>query len=127
MRWDLFQLAQATARAGVAGIPAKGVSGSGYEGHYFWDQEVYLLPYLTYTNPDGARQVLEFRHAMLPDARVRAKELSVDGALFPWRTINGLEASAYYAAGTAQFHIAAAIAFAANRYIWASGDSDLPR
>lgn len=123
VRWSLFQLAQATARAGVAGIPAKGVSGSGYEGHYFWDQEIYLLPYLTYTNPVGARKVLESRHAMLPDARVRAKELSVDGALFPWRTINGLEASAYYAAGTAQFHIAAAIAFAARRYEWASGDA----
>jgi len=123
VRWNLFQLAQATARAGVAGIPAKGVSGSGYEGHYFWDQEIYLLPYLSYTNPAAARQVLESRHAMLPDARIRAKELSVDGALFPWRTINGLEASAYYAAGTAQFHIAAAIAFAANRYRWASGDT----
>ncbi|WP_427017577.1 glycoside hydrolase family 65 protein [Pseudarthrobacter sp. P1] len=123
VRWNLFQLAQATARAGVAGIPAKGVSGSGYEGHYFWDQEIYLLPYLTYTNPEGARKVLQSRHAMLPDARIRAKELSVDGALFPWRTINGLEASAYYAAGTAQFHIAAAIAFAAHRYQWASGDA----
>jgi alpha,alpha-trehalose phosphorylase len=124
IRWNLFQLAQATARAGVAGIPAKGVTGSGYDGHYFWDQEVYLLPYMTYSNPDGARQVLEFRHEMLPDAKIRAKELSVDGALFPWRTINGLEASAYYAAGTAQFHIAAAIAFATNRYLWASGDSE---
>jgi alpha,alpha-trehalose phosphorylase len=62
---------------------------------------------------------------MLPDAKIRAKELSVDGALFPWRTINGLEASAYYAAGTAQFHIAAAIAFATNRYhVWASGDDE---
>jgi alpha,alpha-trehalose phosphorylase len=123
IRWNLFQLAQATARADVAGIPAKGVTGSGYEGHYFWDQEVYLLPYLTYTNPDAARQVLEFRHDMLPSAKIRAKDLSVDGALFPWRTINGLEASAYYAAGTAQFHIAAAIAFATNRYLWASGDA----
>ncbi len=124
VRWNLFQLAQATACADVAGIPAKGVSGSGYEGHYFWDQEVYLMPYLTYTSPGNARQVLEFRHGMLPEAKIRAKELSVDGALFPWRTINGLEASAYYAAGTAQFHIAAAIAFAANRYIWASGDTE---
>ncbi|MDQ0754535.1 glycoside hydrolase family 65 protein [Arthrobacter sp. B3I4] len=127
IRWNLFQLAQATACADVAGIPAKGVSGSGYDGHYFWDQEVYLLPYLTYTNPGNARQVLEFRHEMLPDARARAKELSVDGALFPWRTINGLEASAYYAAGTAQFHIAAAVAFASNRYAWASGDAEFQR
>ncbi|MCQ9163798.1 MULTISPECIES: glycoside hydrolase family 65 protein [unclassified Arthrobacter] len=122
VRWNLFQLAQATARAGVSGIPAKGVTGAGYEGHYFWDQEIYLLPYLTYTNPHAARQVLESRHQMLPTARRRAAELSVDGALFAWRTINGLEASAYYAAGTAQFHIAAAIAFAANRYGWATGD-----
>ena len=68
--------------------------------------------------------MLEFRHEILPEAKIRAKELSVDGALFPWRTINGLEASAYYAAGTAQFHIAAAIAFATNRYIWASGDTE---
>ncbi|RAN78615.1 kojibiose phosphorylase [Bacillus sp. SRB_336] len=122
VRWNLFQLAQATARAGVSGIPAKGVTGAGYEGHYFWDQEIYLLPYLTYTNPPAARQVLQSRHQMLPTARRRAAELSVDGALFAWRTINGLEASAYYAAGTAQFHIAAAIAFAANRYEWATED-----
>ncbi len=122
VRWNLFQLAQATARADVAGIPAKGVTGSGYEGHYFWDQEIYLLPYLSYTNPEAARNVLLFRHKLLPLARVRATELSIDGALFPWRTIGGLEASAYYAAGTAQFHIGAAIAFAANRYVWASGD-----
>ena len=124
VRWNLFQLAQATARADVAGIPAKGVTGSGYEGHYFWDQEIYLLPYLTYTNPGAARNVLQFRHNLLPQARVRATELSVDGAMFPWRTIGGLEASAYYAAGTAQFHIGAAIAFAANRYVWATGDKD---
>lgn len=122
VRWNLFQLAQATARAGVSGIPAKGVSGSGYEGHYFWDQEIYLLPYLTYSNPRAAREVLASRYQMLPEARRRAAVLSVDGALFPWRTISGVEASAYYAAGTAQFHIASAVAFAANRYEWASGD-----
>ncbi len=124
VRWNLFQLAQATARADVAGIPAKGVTGSGYEGHYFWDQEIYLLPYLSYTNPGAARDVLQFRHNLLPLARERATELSVDGAMFPWRTIAGLEASAYYAAGTAQFHIGAAIAFAANRYVWATGDTE---
>ena len=124
VRWNLFQLAQATAQAGVAGIPAKGVTGSGYEGHYFWDQEIYVLPYLTYTAPEAARKVLQFRHEMIPAAAARASELNVDGVLFPWRTINGQEASAYYAAGTAQFHINAAIAYAAARYAWASGDSE---
>lgn len=123
VRWNLFQLAQATACAGVSGIPAKGVTGAGYDGHYFWDQEIYLLPFLTYILPDAARQVLTYRHGLLPKARARASELNMNGALFPWRTINGEEASAYYAAGTAQFHIGAAIAYAVNRYSWATGDT----
>lgn len=123
VRWNLFQLAQATACAGVAGIPAKGVTGAGYDGHYFWDQEIYLLPFLTYILPAAARKVLSYRHGLLPQARQRAAELNMAGALFPWRTINGEEASAYYAAGTAQFHLGAAIAYAVNRYGWATGDT----
>ncbi|AYG03523.1 glycoside hydrolase family 65 protein [Gryllotalpicola protaetiae] len=122
VRWNLFQLAQATARADGLGIPAKGVTGSGYGGHYFWDMEIYVLPFLTYTNPTAARNALRFRHSILDDARARAGELSQRGALFPWRTINGQESSAYYAAGTAQYHIDADISFALVQYVNASGD-----
>jgi alpha,alpha-trehalose phosphorylase len=124
IRWSLFQLAQATAQAGGQGVPAKGLTGAGYSGHYFWDTEIYVLPFLAYTNPDAARRLLEFRHSMLPAARRRAAELDVAGALFPWRTINGEEASAYYPAGTAQFHIDADIAFAVRQYSVLTGDSD---
>ena len=67
---------------------------------------------------------MRFRFLMLPAARDRARELSHDGALFPWRTINGLESSAYYAAGTAQYHIDADIAYALMKYVYASGDTD---
>jgi alpha,alpha-trehalose phosphorylase len=122
MRWNLFQLAQASAQTGDHGIAAKGVTGGGYEGHYFWDTEMYVLPFLSYTAPESARQLLRFRWQMLPPARARARELNQVGALYPWRTINGQEASAYYAAGTAQYHINAAIAFALKRYVEASGD-----
>lgn len=121
-RWCLFQLAQATARADQLGIPAKGVTGSGYEGHYFWDTEIYLLPFLTYTSPHAARNALRSRVIMLPQARERAAVMSQRGALFPWRTINGEEASAYYAAGTAQYHIDADIAFAFEKYRDLTGD-----
>ncbi|HEY9366571.1 MAG TPA: glycoside hydrolase family 65 protein, partial [Agromyces sp.] len=100
-RWNLFQLAQATARTDGDGVAAKGVSGSGYGGHYFWDSEIYVLPFLSYTAPIVARNVLRFRQRMLDAARARALELNQHGALFPWRTINGQESSAYYAAGTA--------------------------
>jgi alpha,alpha-trehalose phosphorylase len=122
VRWNLFQLAQASAQTQEQGIAAKGVTGGGYEGHYFWDTETYVIPFLAYTTPDAARKLLRFRWRQLPQARQRAEEVNQIGALYPWRTINGEEASAYYAAGTAQYHINAAIAFALKRYLDASGD-----
>ena len=123
VRWCLFQLAQATARSDQLGIAAKGVTGSGYEGHYFWDTEIYLVPFLIYTNPNVARNALRMRVNMLPQARERASVMSLRGALFPWRTINGEEASAYYAAGTAQFHIDADVAYAFTKYGAMTGDN----
>jgi alpha,alpha-trehalose phosphorylase len=127
IRWNIFQLAQAAARAETTGIPAKGLTGQAYEGHYFWDTEVYVAPFLTYTEPRVTRNLLRFRHSMLPLARERARELSEDGALFPWRTINGEEASSYYAAGTAQYHIDADIAHAIRHYVNVRGEKHLLR
>jgi len=124
IRFNLFHLCQATARAENAGIPAKGLTGQGYEGHYFWDAEIYIMPFLIYTQPHIARNLLEHRYGMLDKARRRAAELNEQGALFPWRTINGEEASAYYAAGTAQYHINADIVHALKKYTEITGDED---
>ncbi len=111
VRWNLFQLAQAAAKTQEQGIAAKGVTAAGYDGHYFWDTEVYVLPFLAATNPDIARKLLRFRWQLLPAARRRAAE----------------EASAYYAAGTAQYHINAAVAYAIECYVAATGDRDFLR
>jgi len=127
IRFNLFHILQASSRAEETGVPAKGLTGKAYEGHYFWDTEIYLLPFLTYTSPGIARNLLAFRYKMLPQARARAKELGHRGALFPWRTINGEEASAYYAAGTAQYHINADIMYALRKYVRATGDEALLR
>ncbi|WP_026925831.1 glycoside hydrolase family 65 protein [Granulicoccus phenolivorans] len=124
IRWNLFQVVQAAARAEVQGIAAKGVTGSGYSGHYFWDTEIYVIPFLTYVLPQAARSAIRFRYSMLDAARRRALEVATQGALFPWRTINGEEASAYYAAGTAQYHIDADVAYALDKYVNASGDTE---
>ena len=124
VRWNLFHVAQAGARAEGAGIAAKGVTGSGYGGHYFWDTEIYVVPFFTYTTPQVARNVLRFRRTMLPAAEERARVLTQNGALFPWRTINGQEASAWYAAGTAQYHIDADISYAVSAYVSATGDEE---
>jgi alpha,alpha-trehalose phosphorylase len=125
VRWNLFQLAQAGSRAEGVGVAAKGLTGQAYEGHYFWDTEVYSLPFYIYSSPRIARNLLKFRHKMLPQARVRAEQLSQKGALFPWRTINGEEASAYYEAGTAQYHINADIAYALQKYLQVTGDRSI--
>jgi len=122
IRFNLFHILQASARAENAGVAAKGLTGQAYEGHYFWDTEIYLLPFLTYTSPRIARNLLGFRYRTLPQARARAKELGHRGAIFPWRTISGEEASAYYAAGTAQYHINADIMFALRKYVQATSD-----
>jgi alpha,alpha-trehalose phosphorylase len=122
IRFNLFHILQASARADGTGVPAKGLTGQAYEGHYFWDTEIYLLPFLIYTSPQIAKNLLTFRYRMLPQARSRARELGHRGATFPWRTINGEEASAYYAAGTAQYHINADIMYALRKYVTATGD-----
>ncbi|MEE8738646.1 MAG: beta-phosphoglucomutase family hydrolase [Bifidobacterium sp.] len=123
LRWELFQLAQSTASV-PNGISAKGLSGTGYSGHYFWDTEIYILPFLLFSDPTKARRILDYRYRMLPAARRRTATLDLDGALFPWRTINGEEASAYFPAGTAQYHIDADIAYAVEQYVAATGDTD---
>ena len=124
LRWNLFQLLQASGRADHAGIPAKGLTSQTYDGHYFWDMEMYVLPFLIYTSPRLARNVLQYRYSILDKARERARAVSQKGALFPWRTISGEEASAYYAAGTAQYHINAAIAYGIVKYVDVTGDRE---
>jgi len=124
IRFNLFQLLQAAGRAEGAGVPAKGLTGEGYEGHYFWDTEIYVLPFWIYTAPRIAKNLLKFRFGFLDKARERARQVNQKGALFPWRTISGDEASAYYAAGTAQYHINADIVYALRKYVNATGDKE---
>ncbi|WP_427017357.1 glycoside hydrolase family 65 protein [Pseudarthrobacter sp. P1] len=122
VRFALFHLLQAGARAEGRAIPAKGLTGPGYDGHAFWDTETYVLQVLTYTAPQAARDALAWRHSILPQARERAAQLGLAGAVFPWRTIAGHECSGYWPAGTAAFHLGADIADAVVRYLHATGD-----
>jgi alpha,alpha-trehalose phosphorylase len=126
-RFALFQVLQASARAEQRAIPAKGLTGPGYDGHAFWDSEVFVLPILVYTMPRVAAEVLRWRHGTLPIARQRARALGLDGASFPWRTIAGAECSGYWPAGTAAFHVNAGIADAVIRYVDATQDIDFER
>jgi alpha,alpha-trehalose phosphorylase len=127
LRVALFHTLQAGARAERRGIPAKGLTGTGYDGHSFWDMETFVLPALTYTAPDAAGDALRWRQSVLDFAKERARVINRAGAAFPWRTIRGQECSGYWPAGTAAFHVNAAVADAARRYTWATGDGDFER
>ncbi|HEX2043397.1 MAG TPA: glycosyl hydrolase family 65 protein [Acidimicrobiales bacterium] len=127
VRYALFQVLQAGARAERRAIPAKGLTGTGYDGHTFWDTEMFVLPVLTYTFPRAAADALRWRHSILPVARERAQSLGLGGATFPWRTIAGEECSGYWPAGTAAFHVNADVADAVIRYVDATADEEFER
>jgi alpha,alpha-trehalose phosphorylase len=122
IRFALFHVLQAAARAEQRAIPAKGLTGPGYNGHTFWDTETFVLPVLTYTVPAAAADILRWRFQILGAARKRAQDLGLKGAAFPWRTIHGEECSGYWPASTAAFHINADIADGVLRYITATND-----
>ncbi|HEV2414746.1 MAG TPA: glycosyl hydrolase family 65 protein [Candidatus Dormibacteraeota bacterium] len=127
VRFAMFHVLQAGARAEQRGIPAKGLTGPGYAGHIFWDTECFILPVLTYLWPMCVGDALRWRHSILDSARKRAAELGLRGAAFPWRTIHGEEGSGYWPASVAAWHINADIADAILRYVSATGDREFDR
>lgn len=123
LMFNVFQLLQSVGKDGRCHLSAKGLSGEGYEGHYFWDTEMYVQPLFTLTRPEISRQLLAYRYSILPQARENARALGHrKGALFPWRTISGKECSGFFPAGTAQYHIDGAIAYAVVMYYLVTGD-----
>ena len=124
LRFNLFHVFQSTGRGGRASTAAKGLTGEGYEGHYFWDTEAFVAPMLVFTAPDLVRGMLEYRYRTLDRARAHAREMGHGkGALFAWRTISGDECSAHYPSGSAQYHINAAIAYAVRLYEAGTADA----
>ena len=127
VRFGLFHVLQASARAERRAIAGKGLTGTGYDGHAFWDTEGFVLPVLTYTMPSAVADALRWRASTLDLAKERAEQLDLKGASFPWRTIRGEECSAYWPAGTAAWHVNADIAMAFERYRMVTGDESLEK
>ena len=123
LNYNLVQLNQSGGERRYQHIPAKGLSGEGYEGHYFWDTEIYMLPFFTFTQPERAKNILLFRYKYLDLAKEEAHRLGVNrGAKIPWRTICGQETSPYFLAGSAQIHINSDVAYAIMQYYYQTND-----
>ncbi|MDR7870374.1 MAG: beta-phosphoglucomutase [Tissierellaceae bacterium] len=120
-----FHMLQSTTQDPYGNIAAKGLSGEGYEGHYFWDTEIFLFPLWILWDEDRAKNLLLYRYNLLEEARNRAKEMGhLKGVCFPWRTISGIESSGYFPAGSAQFHNNFDIAYTFIQWWLANNDMD---
>lgn len=119
------------------GIGAKALTGEGYKGHSFWDTELFILPYFTFTRPDAAKTLLEYRYKNLLGARRKAKENGYEGAMYPWECawVDDGEATPLYKGadvvtgkvkkvltGLIEHHISADIAYAVWQYYLVTGD-----
>jgi len=125
MEFNMFQLLQSAGQDGISSVASKGISGEGYEGHYFWDTEIYIFPFFLFTKPEIAKALLDYRYSILDGAREQARTLGhKKGVLYPWRTISGSECSSYFPSGSAQYHINGDIAHSYMQYWYATGDLD---
>ena len=124
-KYNIYQLLQSVGKDEYSNIAAKGLSGEGYEGHYFWDTEMYMQPFFTLTNPEISKSLVSYRYSILDEARENARILGhKKGALYPWRTIMGKECSGYFPSGSAQYHIDGDIAYSTIAYYLATKDLD---
>ena len=90
LRFSLYHLRSSAALASQSSIPAKALTGRGYEGHIFWDTEIFIFPFFLYTAPDIARQLLLYRYRHSPGARARAASSGFRGASYAWEsTVTG--------------------------------------
>jgi kojibiose phosphorylase len=137
LRFALYHLISAgDPDSDFASIGARGLTGPGYNGHVFWDTEVFALPYFLHTQPQVARQLIDYRFRTLPAARARARSIGYSGALFAWESADdGRDCTPSLALGPGQtlipvltgreeHHISADVAWAAWRYWEATRDED---
>jgi len=105
-------------------MAAKGLSGPGYGGLYWWDTEMYMLPFFIYTDPAKARKLAMYRWCTIDGARRKAAWMGYKGAMYPWVTIDGEERSGDWEYGMFEQHVTSAMAYAVHHYIGATQDFD---
>mgnify|MGYP005841509247 CR=1 FL=1 len=129
VRYNIFQLIQTNAENDPrASIGARGLMHGRYKGCYFWDTEIFMLPFFVYTNPKAAKNLLMYRYHTLPGAEWNASTLNLDGARYAWMcTIDGREQCETWDTGACEIHITADIAYAIDHYFRATGDEEFIR
>lgn len=120
----------------LVSIGARALTGESYKGHVFWDTEIYMVPFYTFTHPASARALLMYRYHLLPAARDKARSFGCRGAMFPWESADtGEETTPRHVIapggeviavlnGEMEIHITADVAYAVWQYWQATSDDD---
>ncbi len=126
IRYNIFQLIQVCDEDNpFVSIGARGLSHSRYKGCYFWDTDIFMLPFYLYTNPKAAKSLMMYRYNTLEGARENARAQNVKGARYAWMcTTSGLEQCDSWDIGLSEVHITADVAYAVNQYGAITGDED---
>ncbi|MCU6733304.1 glycosyl hydrolase family 65 protein [Diplocloster agilis] len=125
LRFSIYHLLRAFPWSSQAAIDAKGFAGEAYFGHYFWDTEIYLLPFYLYTAPQKARSLIEFRYRMLEGAKKNAARYGYPGARYPWECCqSGLEQCSNWQYGDMEVHVTADVIYGLWHYCKATGDTE---
>lgn len=124
IRYNIFQLVQSMPYGDPrASIGARGLTHGRYKGCYFWDTEIFMMPFFIYTQPGAAKTLLEYRYHTLPDALESAKAYSTKGARYSWMASDtGFEQCGTWDTGCCEIHITADIAYAISAYYAQTGD-----
>ena len=134
-RFNSYHLLSASPKRPASSIPARALTGSGYEGHIFWDAEIFMLPFFCLQFPESARRMLEYRFHTLDGARIRARDMGYRGACYAWEsTVDGSDVTPEKIVlrssrteipiftGTQQVHVTADVAYGVWQYWFCTQD-----
>ena len=127
IRHALYQLYSITRDNCPVGIAPMGLSSSeGYNGHYFWDTELWMYPPILLMNPEAGRSLMDYRANCLPQARQNALNHGYKGAQYPWEAdTSGEECTPVWAlTGTYEHHITADVGIAMWQYYCVTQDKE---
>lgn len=124
LRYLAYQLtASCSGGDDTVSIGARGLTHARYKGCYFWDTDLFMLPFFLYTDPPAARSLAQYRVNCLPQARAHAKKMNGAGARYPWMaSYDGSEQCESWDIGASEVHITADVAYALDQYLRATGD-----
>ena len=129
LRFSVYHLLRAQVKGDSrVAICAKGHAGEAYFGRYFWDTEMYLLPFFLYTMPERARDLVLYRYNTLTGAKLNAEKYGYRGARFPWESgTEGTEQCPNWQYADHEIHVTADAVLGMYHYYKATNDEQFAR